>query len=137
MTSIEPEQLDELVAAAREIRERAYAPYSGFRVGAALLAGGRVFAAVNLENASYPLSACAERNAVAMAVAGGATDVRAVAVVTDADAPTPPCGGCRQVLMEFGNGMAVIAESADGSVRKLWALADLLPDAFGPADLDR
>ena len=137
MTSVEPARLNELVAAAREIRDRAYAPYSGFRVGAAVLAGGKVFASANLENASYPLSVCAERNAVAMAVTEGATDVRAVAVVSDADAPTPPCGGCRQVLIEFGSGIAVIAESADGSVRKLWALADLLPDAFGPADLDR
>ena len=136
MTSIEPEIIDRLVATAREIRANAYAPYSGFHVGAALLGGdGRVFAAVNVENASYPVSVCAERNAVAMAVAAGVRDLRAVAVVTDAETPTPPCGGCRQVLNEFGEGMAVIAESADGSSRKHWALGELLPDAFGPRDL--
>jgi len=137
VTSIEPKRIDELVAAAREIRAAAYAPYSGFHVGAALLAGDRVFTAVNVENASYPLSVCAERNAVAMAVVAGETSLRAVAVVTDAETtPTPPCGGCRQVLWEFGEGMAVIAESASGAERRYWALADLLPHAFGPRDLD-
>jgi cytidine deaminase len=137
VTSIEPEVLDSLVDDAREIRANAYAPYSGFHVGAALLADDRVFTAVNVENASYPLSVCAERNAAAAAVAAGVTSFRAIAVVTDADTPTPPCGGCRQVLNEFGHGMAVIAESADGSVRTYWALAELLPDAFGPDDFDR
>ena len=137
MTSIEPERLDELVAAAREIRANAYAPYSGFHVGAALLAGDRIFAAVNVENASYPVSVCAERNAAAMAVAAGITSFRVVAVVTDAATPTPPCGGCRQVLYEFGGkGMAVVAESADGSQRRYWSLEELLPDAFGPRDLE-
>ncbi len=136
MTSIDDATIDRLLATAREIRAKAYAPYSGFHVGAALLVGDQVFAAVNVENASYPVSVCAERNAVGMAVAAGVTDLRAVAVVTDADTPTPPCGGCRQVLNEFGPGMAVIAESADGSVRKYWSLAELLPDAFGPRDLD-
>ena len=138
MTSIEPQVLDRMVASAREIRANAYAPYSGFHVGAALLAGNEIFAAVNVENASYPMSVCAERNAVAMAVAAGVgSGARAVAVVTDADSPTPPCGGCRQVLFEFGGpGIAVIAESADGSVRTYWSLDELLPDAFGPNDLD-
>ncbi|MDH5225548.1 MAG: cytidine deaminase [Actinomycetota bacterium] len=139
MTSVEPEVLNRLVATAREIRAKAYAPYSGFHVGAALLAGDQIVGAVNVENASYPLSVCAERNAVAMAVAAGvAASVRAVAVVTDAEQPTPPCGGCRQVLFEFGGpGMEVIAESAGGSVRTIWSLDELLPDAFGPSDLDR
>ena len=139
MMSIEPELVDRMIASARAIRAKAYAPYSGFHVGAVLLAGDAIFAAVNVENASYPMSVCAERNAVAMAVAAGAaSSARAVAVVTDAETPTPPCGGCRQVLHEFGGaGMAVIAESADGSVRTVWSLDELLPDAFGPSDRDR
>ena len=137
MTSIEPARVDELVAAAREVRANAYAPYSGFHVGAALLSvDDRIFTGVNVENASYPVSVCAERNAIGTAVGAGLTSVRAVAVVTDADTPTPPCGACRQVLFEFGGpGMAVMAESADGSVRTFWSLDELLPDAFGPADL--
>jgi cytidine deaminase len=139
VTAIAPEVLERMVATAREVRSNAYAPYSKFHVGAALLAGDEIFAAVNVENASYPVSVCAERNAVAMAVAAGAAaEVRAVVVVTDADDPTPPCGGCRQVLFEFGGpGMAVVAESADGSARTYWSLDELLPDAFGPSDLDR
>ncbi|CAN5763077.1 cytidine deaminase [soil metagenome] len=139
MTSIEPEVLEGMIAAARDVRVKAYAPYSGFHVGAAVLAGNDILAAVNVENASYPLSVCAERNAVAMAVAGGvAAAIRAVAVVTDAGTPTPPCGGCRQVLFEFGGpGMAVVAGSADGSERATWSLDQLLPHAFGPTDLAR
>ena len=139
MTSIEPDVLERMIARAREIRVNAHAPYSGFHVGAALLAGDEIFAAVNVENASYPLSVCAERNAVAAAVAAGAaSSVRAVAVVTDAGNPTPPCGGCGQVLFEFGGpGMAVISEAADGSKRASWSLGELLPHAFGPSDLDR
>jgi cytidine deaminase len=135
---VNPEQLDQvdaLVASAREIRERAYAPYSRFLVGAAVTAGGETFAAPNIENASYPLSVCAERNAVAAAVAAGHTRLDAVAVVGTGDHPTPPCGGCRQVLFEFGGGgMSVICESSGGE-RAMWALEDLLPEAFGPDDL--
>ena len=71
-----------------------------------------------------------------MAISEGETSFRAVAVVTDAmSTPTPPCGGCRQVLREFGEGIAVIAENADGSRRRFWSIADLLPDSFGPDDL--
>ena len=136
MTSIDDQTIEEMLAAARAIREKAYVPYSGFHVGAALLAGDRVITAVNVENASYPLSVCAERNAVAKAISEGETSIRAVAVVTDATStPTPPCGGCRQVLREFGEGIAVIAENADGSQRKYWSVAELLPDSFGPDDL--
>ena len=122
-------RVTELVAAAREVRENAHAPYSGFKVGAAILAGGRLFTGVNVENAAYPLSVCAERNAVAAMVAAGERSIDAVAVVTAADAPTPPCGGCRQVLFEFGPGATVFAEVLSGS-RVAWVVEDLLPDAF-------
>jgi cytidine deaminase len=128
------ETIDRLVAAAREARERAYAPYSHFRVGAAVLAGGKVFTGANIENASYPLSVCAERNAVAAAVLAGERTIDAVAVAADEDRPTPPCGGCRQVLWEFGPSSTVISETPGGT-RAMWALEDLLPDAFGPDDL--
>jgi cytidine deaminase len=128
------EQIERLVMAAGEARTRAYAPYSGFHVGAAVLAGGRIFAGVNVENASYPLSVCAERNAVAAAVVGGAAAIEAVAVVADADDPTPPCGGCRQVLNEFGPQMLVVCEGTSGR-RSRWVLSEILPHAFGPSNL--
>jgi cytidine deaminase len=128
---------DDLIAAARAARERAYVPYSGFRVGAALLADGEVFAAPNIENASYPLSVCAERNAVAVAVAAGHRRIDAVAVVgSSGSGSTPPCGGCRQVLYEFGGpGLRITIESLSADERRTWTLDQLLPSAFGPAHL--
>jgi cytidine deaminase len=96
-----------------------------------VLAGGRIFPGVNVENASYPLSGCAERHAVAAAVAGGERRIVAVAIAGGAEAATRPCGGCRQVLAEFGPTMLVISEAAGGE-RTTWVLDDLLPEAFGP-----
>jgi cytidine deaminase len=135
-TEIEDATLEEMLRAARAIMPRAYVPYSGFHVGAALLnEDGAIRSGVNVENASYPLSVCAERNAVASMVGSGQTKVLAVAVATNAAHPTPPCGGCRQVLWEFGDAdTPVVAEGAEG-VRARWRLGDLLPDAFGPDDL--
>jgi cytidine deaminase len=135
-TEIEDATLEEMLRAARAIMPRAYVPYSGFRVGAALLnEDGTIRSGVNVENASYPLSVCAERNAVASMVGSGQTKVVAVAVATNAAHPTPPCGGCRQVLWEFGDAdTPVVAEGAEG-VRARWRLGDLLPEAFGPDDL--
>jgi cytidine deaminase len=130
------ERIDELVAAARGAIGVAYAPYSGFRVGAAVLADGRIYTGVNVENASAPLSVCAERNAVAAAVTAGDRVIDALAVVTAAARRTPPCGGCRQVLWEFGPSSIVVAETLGGD-RAMWALEDLLPEAFGPNDLGR
>jgi cytidine deaminase len=132
----ESASLEEAINLARAARERAYAPYSGFHVGAAVVAGGRVFTGENIENASYPVSVCAERNAVAHMIDAGERRIDLVAVVTAAETPTPPCGACRQVLWEFGRGALVVAETTSGE-RKTWALEDLLPDAFGPEDLDR
>jgi cytidine deaminase len=128
------ERIDALVAAARQAREHAYAPYSEFPVGAAVLAGGQIFTGVNVENASYPMTMCAERNAVAAAVAAGERTIDCCAVVTGEDRPTPPCGGCRQVLWEFGPSSLVVSETMHGT-RAMWALEDLLPEAFGPDDL--
>jgi len=132
LSSPPEERIEELVEAARRVRDLAYAPYSGFRVGAAVLAGGKVFTGVNVENASYPVSVCAERNAVVAAVAAGERRIECVAVVTGAKDATPPCGACRQVLWEFGEEMLVVSETTEG-VRRTWALEDLLPEAFGRA----
>jgi len=127
---------DELVEAATAVRQRAYAPYSHFLVGAAVMAAGEIFAAPNIENASYPLSVCAERNACAVAVAAGNTQIEAVAVVGTGDKPTPPCGGCRQVLFEFGGADLMVIVASPSGARAVWTLAELLPSAFGPRDLN-
>jgi cytidine deaminase len=129
------EDVEGLAATAREARKRAYAPYSGFQVGAALLTDdGRIFTGANVENASYGLSMCAERTAVFHAVAEGVRGLRAVAVSASNDEPTWPCGACRQVLHEFGPDMVVISEGLGGG-REERKLTELLPLAFGPADI--
>jgi cytidine deaminase len=124
-----------LMAAARQAAQAAYAPYSKFRVGAALLAGsGRIYSGCNVENASYGLTNCAERTAVFKAVAAGERKIVAIAVHTPTRRPTPPCGACRQVLNEFGPGAAVFCTGRAG--RPLETTVDqLLPSAFGPASL--
>jgi cytidine deaminase len=126
-------QIAELIAAAAAVRERAYAPYSRFLVGAALCAAdGTIFAGCNVENASYGLTICAERNAIAQAIAAGARDFTAVAVVSENG--VTPCGACRQVLVEFGPEMTVIVVDLRGR-RRIYTLAELLLDAFGPKHL--
>jgi cytidine deaminase len=118
-----------LVATARHARAQAYAPYSGFPVGAAVLAhDGRMFSGCNVENASFGLSLCAERNSVAATVAAGARPL-AVAVV-GGPLLTPPCGACRQFLAEFGLDMAVVMATPDDERQEIVTLADLLPRAF-------
>ena len=130
------EALDRLVAAARAALPNAYAPYSGFHVGAAVLgASGAVHAGCNVENASYPVSLCAERGAIAAAVAAGERALSAVAVVTAQGDPCPPCGMCRQALSEFGPDLDVVLVAADGRIVRT-RLSTLLPDAFGPGFLD-
>ena len=132
MTAPSDERLDALIAAAREVREHFHAPYSGFAVGAAILAGGRTFTGANVENASYPLSVCAERNAVGAMVSAGERHIDAVAVVAGGNAgPVPPCGGCRQVLAEFAaDDVPVVSEHADDRARAVWTVGELLPNAF-------
>lgn len=127
----------QLLAAARAVRAHAYAPASQFHVGAAVLAAdGRVFVGCNVENASYGLTVCAERNAVAAAVAAGVRSLRACAVVTDLREPGRPCGACRQVLAEFGPGMALVLGGLDAVVVTT-TLDRLLPDPFTFADVAR
>ena len=119
-----------LLAAARGARAAAYAPYSRFRVGAAVLSGdGRVFAGCNVENSSSASSLCAEQAAVARAVASGARELRAVLVLTGAPAPVSPCGRCRQVLAEFGPDLEVLLEAARGRSSRT-RLSVLLPHPF-------
>ena len=125
---------DTLVDAARAAQQRAYAPYSRFRVGCALEADdGRVFVGCNVENASYGLTICAERAAVCAAVAAGARRFVRAVVVTDADPPAAPCGACRQVLSEFGRDLTVDGVGPSGRVH--WTIAELLPAAFGKEQL--
>ncbi|MCY0885503.1 MAG: cytidine deaminase [Firmicutes bacterium] len=127
-----------LIAAAAAVREHAYAPYSGFRVGAAVLAeGGAVAAGANVENASYPVGICAEQAAVAAAVAAGHRRLQALAVVSGEDPPAAPCGACRQMLAEFGDPRIYLAVAGETEPREAYWLHELLPRAFGPADLER
>lgn len=126
-----------LVAAAVDARRNAYAPYSGFPVGAALLArDGRLFTGCNVENASYGLTVCAERVALFKAVSEGVREFEAIAVACG-DAPCSPCGACRQALNEFAPNLKVILADGEGRRWEVVPLSDLLPRGFGPADVPR
>ena len=125
---------DRLAQAAAEAQANAYAPYSGYKVGAALQAeDGRIFIGANVENASYGLSNCAERVALGAAVTSGARRFDRLVVVSDASPPSAPCGACRQVLAEMSTDMVIEAVGPSGS--RSWKLTDLIPDPFGAEDL--
>ncbi len=118
-----------LLEMARKARENAYAPYSDFKVGAALLTeSGEIFTGCNVENSSYGLSVCAERVALFKAVSEGYRKFKALAVVADTERPVPPCGACRQVLWEFGD-IDIIMSNLKGDV-KVMKLSELLPEGF-------
>jgi len=119
-----------LVAAARAAREHSHAPHSRFRVGAAVrAASGRIFGGCNIESASYGLGVCAERVAVLKAVSEGERDLEAIAVVTDAEVPTPPCGACRQILWEFCGDAELVLATVKGQVEH-YRLSALFPKPF-------
>lgn len=121
---------EELIRLAQEVREKAYAPYSGFKVGAALeTAGGDVFTGANVENASYGLSCCAERNAMFSAVNAGQRQFRRMVVIADQETPVRPCGACLQVMWEFAPELILLLVGSGGAVERR-AVRDLLPDGF-------
>ena len=132
-----PEEWRALLTRTDAAMEHAYAPYSGFRVDAALLtSNGMVVEGCNVENASYPAGSCAERVAVGAAVARGLREFEALAIVTEADVPTPPCGICRQVLLEFAPALPVLSVTRGGAEAR-WDMSELLPHAFTPTSLRR
>jgi cytidine deaminase len=130
-TTLDPKQIEQLIEAAKEARGRAFAPYSRFSVGAALLGPDQqIYLGCNVENASFGLTICAERAAVANAVAHGCHDFHALAVVAESDSGlVTPCGACRQVLAEFSPHLTVICSDGAGQT-KIFGLDDLLPYRF-------
>ena len=127
--------LPALLRAAARARKNAHAPYSNFPVGAAVLAGGKIFAGVNVENSSFPQGMCAERAAIGAAVTSGQKRVEAVVVVGGTLRPVPPCGGCRQVLSEFCDADVLVVYSTPGGRKVETTMGALLPSAFGAEDL--
>jgi cytidine deaminase len=122
---------DDLLAAAIAVRERAYAPYSKFAVGAAIRThSGAIYTGCNVENVSYPEGCCAETSAIAAMVAAGERHIAEVVVCAESDAPITPCGGCRQRLAEFGRADTVVRAAGPQGERARWTLGALLPVAF-------
>ena len=122
--------LAEMKRLARDAAKHAHAPYSSFRVGAAVLGeSGRIHIGANVENASYGLSMCAERSAIFRAIAEGERGIEALCLYTSTPVPSTPCGACRQVIYEFGPDALIVCIAEDG-IERSYALRDLLPDAF-------
>lgn len=125
-----------LIKAARDVRENAHAPYSQFKVGAALrAASGRVYVGCNVENVAYPEGTCAEAGAIAAMVAAGETEIAEVAVIADAPVPVSPCGGCRQKLAEFGSAEVPVTLATTRGETVTTTIGALLPGAFDQVQL--
>ena len=123
---------EDLRSAAREVRENAHAPYSGFKVGAAVrTVSGRIFGGCNVENVAYPEGTCADAGAIAALVAAGETELSEVYVVSGGEKPVSPCGGCRQKLAEFGKGDVPVTMATMAGAEERTTLGSLLPGAFG------
>jgi len=121
-----------LSEAARAVRENAYAPYSNFKVGAALRApSGAIYSGCNVENVAYPEGTCAEAGAIAALIAAGETEITEAYVIADSPAPVPPCGGCRQKLAEFAKGDVTVTLATTEGIETAMKVSDLLPGAFG------
>jgi cytidine deaminase len=128
--------IERLLSAAGTARDNAYAPYSGFRVGAALLDDlGRIHAGCNVENAAYPQGVCAEAGALSAMVLAGGRHVAALLVLADGPRPVTPCGGCRQKLREFADDALPVLAADSSGLRRRYTLGELLPESFGPEDL--
>lgn len=126
-----------LMDAARAVRENAYAPYSQFKVGAALRSGsGAVFTGCNVENVAYPEGTCAEAGAIAAMVAAGETSLTEVVIIADSPTPVPPCGGCRQKLREFGEADTRVTMATIAGTVEVMTLAELLPGAFDQSHME-
>ena len=127
-----------LLSAATQVRENAYAPYSRFKVGAAIrAASGQIYSGCNVENVAYPEGTCAEAGAIAAMIAAGDTVIAEVLVIADCPSPVPPCGGCRQKIAEFAaSDVQVTLCTTDGATRVM-TVADLLPGSFTAAHMDR
>lgn len=133
----DPSQTDlALLAFARQAQEKAYAPYSKFRVGAAIFAGGEIYQGCNVENAAYGSTICAESGAAMAAVMAGQRFFDAIAIIGDSEDPTSPCGACRQFLAEFNPEMRVVMGCQTDAVR-VYTLDELLPEAFARGYLDQ
>lgn len=135
MAKLKDEQKVDLIKIASDVRKWAYVPYSKYKVGAAVLTGsGRIYDGVNIENAAFPVTVCAERTAIFKAVSNGERDFQAIAVVTKDGGM--PCGSCRQVMSEFSPEMLVIVADENGKIAAEMKLSDLLPGMFTAKSLD-
>lgn len=129
--------IDALFAAARDARETAYAPYSRFKVGAAVRgASGRIYAGCNVENAAYPVGTCAEAGAIAAMILGGDTRIAEALVLAESPEPVTPCGACRQRLAEFAGADTPVHSAGPEALRVTFRLQELLPYGFGPGTME-